>query len=90
MTFIIVWFFAKKFNRPGIVSGSFLLCYAVSRFTVEFFREPDENRGFILFDWMTMGQILTLPIFFFGFLFVSGLLNKKQTKNTRQQHTKNN
>jgi phosphatidylglycerol:prolipoprotein diacylglycerol transferase len=80
VTFIIVWFIAKRFKRPGIVSGTFLLCYAISRFTVEFFREPDENRGYILFDWMTMGQILTLPIFFFGFLFISGLLNKKQAK----------
>ena len=77
ITFIIVWFVAKRFSRAGVVSGIFLLCYAASRFTVEFFREPDANRGFIAFDWMTMGQILTIPIFILGMLFISGLLNRK-------------
>lgn len=77
VTFIIVWFVAKRFKRPGVVSGVFLLCYGLSRFIVEFFRQPDVNRGFIAFDWMTMGQILTVPILIFGLLFVSGVLNKK-------------
>lgn len=77
VTFIIVWFVAKKFKRPGVVSGVFLLCYGLSRFTVEFFRQPDANRGFIAFDWMTMGQILTLPILFFGLLFISGVLSRR-------------
>ena len=77
ITFIIVWFVAKRFSRAGIVSGIFLLCYAASRFTVEFFREPDVNRGFVAFDWMTMGQILTIPIFIFGFIFISGLLTRR-------------
>jgi len=77
VTFIIVWFVAKKSTRPGIVSGLFLLCYAASRFTVEFFREPDENRGFIAFDWMTMGQLLTIPIIILGLIFMSGILTKQ-------------
>ena len=77
LTFIIVWFFAKRIKRPGFVSGIFLLCYAFSRFTVEFFRQPDANRGFIAFDWMTMGQILTLPLFLLGLLFISGVFNNK-------------
>ncbi|MCF6301379.1 MAG: hypothetical protein L3J52_09725 [Proteobacteria bacterium] len=33
---------------------------------MEFFREPDTNRGFIAFDWMTMGHVLTIPIIAFG------------------------
>jgi len=77
LTFIIVWIVARKFNRKGIVSGTFLLCYGLARFTVEFFRQPDSNRGFIAFDWMTMGQILTLPIILFGLIFISGVLSKK-------------
>ncbi len=76
LTFIIVWIVARKFSRPGIASGTFLICYGLSRFIVEFFRQPDANRGFIAFDWMTMGQILTLPILIFGLLFVSGLFSK--------------
>ncbi|MFK8011819.1 MAG: prolipoprotein diacylglyceryl transferase [Marinicellaceae bacterium] len=77
VTFIIVWIIARKFTRKGIAAGTFLLCYGISRFTVEFFREPDENRGFIAFDWMTMGQILTIPIIILGLIFISGILLKK-------------
>jgi phosphatidylglycerol:prolipoprotein diacylglycerol transferase len=77
ITFIIVWIVARKFTRKGIAAGTFLICYGVSRFTVEFFREPDENRGFIAFDWMTMGQILTIPIIILGLIFISGVLHKK-------------
>lgn len=77
ITFIIVWVVAKYAKRPGVVSGCFLLCYGMSRFIVEFFRQPDENRGFIAFDWMTMGQILTLPILLFGILFIMGIFTKK-------------
>lgn len=60
--FITVWlavYFAKK---RGTVSAVFLITYAVARFSVEFVRQPDANRGFIFFDWMTMGHILTIPL----------------------------
>jgi len=80
ITFIIVWVVARNFKRKGLASGTFLLCYGLSRFAVEFFREPDANRGFIAFDWMTMGQILTLPILFFGLIFISGILTKNSPK----------
>ncbi len=76
ITFLIVWFVSKKFKRAGIASGTFLICYGVSRFFVEFFRQPDENRGFVAFDWMTMGQILTIPIIVFGLLFISGIFSR--------------
>lgn len=49
-------------NRPGVVSAVFLAGYAAFRFFVEFFREPDEQIGFIA-TWLTMGQILCLPMF---------------------------
>jgi phosphatidylglycerol:prolipoprotein diacylglycerol transferase len=82
ITFSIVWFVSRKFNkkglRAGIVSGLFLLCYGLSRFTIEFFREPDANRGFIAFDWMTMGQILTIPIIAVALIFISGILSRRK------------
>jgi phosphatidylglycerol:prolipoprotein diacylglycerol transferase len=80
VTFFIVWFVSKKFKRAGIASGTFLICYGLSSFFVEFFRQPDENRGFVAFEWMTMGQILTIPIIVFGILFISGVFSK-QSKN---------
>jgi len=67
ITFFVVWVVAHYAKKQGTVSATFLICYGLSRFTIEFFREPDANRGFIAFDWMTMGHILTLPILAFGF-----------------------
>lgn len=49
-------------NRPGIVSAVFLAGYGAFRFVVEFFREPDAHLGFIA-AWLTMGQILCIPMF---------------------------
>jgi phosphatidylglycerol:prolipoprotein diacylglycerol transferase len=43
----------------------FLIGYAVCRFTVEFFREPDSFLG-LLFLNLSMGQLLCLPMLFFG------------------------
>ncbi len=66
VTFIVVWLTVRYAKKRGTVSAIFLISYGLSRFTVEFFRQPDANRGFIAFDWMTMGHILTLPILLFG------------------------
>ncbi|TDR19498.1 prolipoprotein diacylglyceryl transferase [Marinicella litoralis] len=66
LTFIVVWTVAHFAKTRGTVTATFLLCYGSARFVVEFFREPDVNRGFIAFDWMTMGHLLTLPILGFG------------------------
>jgi phosphatidylglycerol---prolipoprotein diacylglyceryl transferase len=54
----IVWHFKP---RVGVVSGVFLLMYAVFRILAEFVREPDAQVGF-LFGWMTMGQLLSLLV----------------------------
>lgn len=62
LNFILVWAAVFMAKKRGTVSAVFLLTYGVSRFAVEFIREPDANRGFIWLDWMTMGQILTLPL----------------------------
>lgn len=70
VTFVVVWLVASKTRKPGVVSGTFLLCYGLSRFAVEFFRQPDANRGFIAFDWMTMGQLLSLPMILAGLVLI--------------------
>jgi phosphatidylglycerol:prolipoprotein diacylglycerol transferase len=38
----------------------------VFRFLVEFARQPDADIGFIAFDWLTMGQLLSLPMIVIG------------------------
>ena len=68
--FFVLWFVSLKPRRRGLVSGLFLLLYGLFRFTVEFFRRPDPQLGFIAFEWMTMGQLLCLPMLIGGVLLV--------------------
>ena len=64
--FAILWWFTAT-PRPRLApSGLFLLCYGLFRFLVEFVRVPDENRGYLLLGWVTMGQILSLPMIVAG------------------------
>lgn len=55
--------------RAGVLSGVFLTGYGLSRFIVEFFREPDAHIGYIA-GYFTMGQILSLPMIAGGILLV--------------------
>ena len=66
--FVVVWWYAAKPRPTGCVSAIFLIGYAICRFMIEFFREPDLQLGFIAFDWLTMGQLLTIPMFLVGLL----------------------
>ncbi|WP_448216075.1 prolipoprotein diacylglyceryl transferase [Endozoicomonas sp. 2B-B] len=61
-----LWWFSAKPRPRMAVSGLFLLIYGIGRFCVEFVRQPDQQLGFIAFDWMTMGQLLTVPMIFLG------------------------
>ena len=64
---VMVWFTLKP--RPRMAASAlFLIGYGCARFTVEFFREPDADQGFVLFDWMTKGQMLTAPMIVAGVL----------------------
>jgi phosphatidylglycerol:prolipoprotein diacylglycerol transferase len=57
--------FTKIKERPGVMSGIFLCCYAAARITVENFREPDAQIGF-LFANVTTGQMLSFPMIILG------------------------
>jgi phosphatidylglycerol:prolipoprotein diacylglycerol transferase len=48
------------------VSALFLVCYGIFRFAVEFVRLPDEWLGYLAFGWLTMGQLLSLPMILGG------------------------
>ena len=64
--FLLLWWFSAKPRPAGAVGGLFLLGYGVFRFAVEFLREPDAHLGFVALDWMSMGQILSLPMILAG------------------------
>ncbi|CEG58930.1 prolipoprotein diacylglyceryl transferase [Legionella fallonii] len=65
--FILVWCYAAKPRATGRVSAVFLMGYAVCRLIAECFREPDPQLGYIAFNWLTMGQLLSIPMLLFGF-----------------------
>jgi phosphatidylglycerol:prolipoprotein diacylglycerol transferase len=56
-------------RRPGIVTGLFLIGYAVARMSGELFRQPDAQLGFLVFG-TTMGQLLSIPVLIAGFILI--------------------
>ncbi len=64
--FMLVWIFSAKKRKVGAVSGLFAVGYAVFRFAVEFVRVPDAQLGYLAFGWLTMGQLLCVPLFLAG------------------------
>ena len=78
LLFIILWFYSAKPRPTMSVSGLFLLGYGVFRFAVEFVRVPDAHLGYLAFDWVTMGQVLSLPMIILGIVLIV-LAHKKKT-----------
>ncbi|MEE4378349.1 MAG: prolipoprotein diacylglyceryl transferase [Candidatus Competibacteraceae bacterium] len=70
LLFTILWLYSRKPQPMMAVSGLFLLCYGAFRFLVEFVREPDLHLGFIALGWLTMGQLLSVPMILFGVAFI--------------------
>jgi len=64
--FLILWGYSSKPRATMSVSGLFLLGYGAFRFAVEFVRLPDAHLGYLAFGWLTMGQILTVPMLLLG------------------------
>ncbi len=61
----LVWYSRRPRPRYA-VAGLFALLYGVFRFAVEFVREPDAQLGTLAFGWLTMGQLLSLPLVLLG------------------------
>jgi len=68
---ILLWWVARKPRSMGLLSGLFLIGYALSRMFVEFFRVPDAHLNYLFFDWVTMGHILSLPMLLLGLFLVT-------------------
>lgn len=64
--FIVLFWFSAKPRPRRAVSGLFALGYGLARTSVEFFREPDAQLGFLFGGWLTMGMVLSLPLVLIG------------------------
>ena len=63
---VVLLAYSRKPRPRYAVSGMFALMYGVFRFLVEFVRVPDEKLGYLAFGWVTMGQLLSLPLIGLG------------------------
>jgi phosphatidylglycerol---prolipoprotein diacylglyceryl transferase len=64
--FALLWWFTAR-PRPAFAAGGlFCVGYGSFRFGVEFFREPDVDLGYVAFNWLTQGQLLSAPMILFG------------------------
>jgi len=68
--FVILMIYSRRPRPTMAVSGAFLLGYGVFRFMIEFVRVPDEHIGYLAFDWITMGQVLSAPMIILGAVFM--------------------
>jgi len=66
LLFIILFVYSRKPRPTMAVSGVFMMGYGCFRFITEFYRTPDAQLGFVMFDWMTKGQQLSIPMVLFG------------------------
>jgi phosphatidylglycerol:prolipoprotein diacylglycerol transferase len=48
------------------VVGLGLAWYGLVRFLIEFVRVPDQQIGYLAGGWVTMGQVLSLPMILVG------------------------
>ena len=68
--FVILWLYSRKPRPTMAVSGLFAICYGIFRFIVEFVRVPDAQLGYLAFGWVTMGQILCIPMILGGLFLI--------------------
>ena len=66
--FALLWAFSRRPRPTMAVSGLFLLGYALFRSLVELVRVPDAQYGYLASDWLTMGQVLSVPMALAGAL----------------------
>ena len=73
--FLLLNHFAKKdgFKNPGLISSMFLIFYSFFRFILEFFRAPDYQIGYLIYQ-LTLGQFISIVFFSLG---ISLYLKKK-------------
>lgn len=61
----LLFHFTRLNEKPGVLTGIFLICYSLTRIFIEIFREPDFQVGYISGN-ITLGQILCVPMLMLG------------------------
>ena len=77
--FAALWMIKDKKLPKGFMFWTFVTLYGLLRTFMEFFRQPDEQVGFI-FKYFTMGQMLSFPLFLIGAYMLFRLKRKSDVK----------
>ncbi|MDB4856803.1 prolipoprotein diacylglyceryl transferase, partial [Gammaproteobacteria bacterium] len=67
----------KISTSHGVVCSFFLIFYGLIRFIIEFFRQPDAHIGYVISNFLSMGQILCIPMIVIGFIIL--FYSRKET-----------
>lgn len=79
LLFIILFALSRKQppRSRGTFLGVFLICYGTFRFLIEFVRQPDAHIGYLWGGWLTMGQVLSVPLMIAGAIVLAYALRKR-------------
>jgi len=77
--FLILLFCRKieGLKNAGILSSLFLIFYSIFRFTIEYFRVPDEQLGYLILN-ATMGQLISVLFLLAGILLFYSKINAQK------------
>ena len=83
LLFVLLWWFTSR-PRPRLApSGLFLVLYGGARILIEFWREPDAQIGYLAGGWVTMGQLLSLPMLIVGLILLWFAYTRNQPSGNR-------
>ncbi len=83
MLLFALWLLSRHVLSDGKIAALFLIFYGVVRFSVEFTRQPDVQLGFVAFQWLTMGQLLSIGMSGLGFVALSFLTSSRQAQSAK-------
>ena len=77
--FAVLYLLSRKVPpRPrGTFLGTFLTLYGAFRVLVEFVRQPDAQLGYLWGGWLTMGQVLSVPLVVAGVVVLTYALRRR-------------
>lgn len=76
--FVFLWWQVIRVPPRGVLTGSFIFAYGLLRVFNDYFRASDGNSGFAAWDWLTIGQLLSLPMIIAGGLIIYFAYKKKE------------
>ena len=69
--FLLLWWYSRRPRPRGALLGLALVWYALVRIGIELVRVPDAQIGYMAGDWLTMGQLLSLPMLLAGIVLLA-------------------